>query len=56
MKRYAVSYMEGTGSFDYCRIVLATLTQRARRLVEELDEGDKKGKGVLRILDKMTVG
>jgi geranylgeranyl diphosphate synthase type 3 len=56
VKRYAVSYMEGTGSFDYCRIVLATLTQRARRLVEELDEGDKKGKGVLRILDKMTVG
>jgi geranylgeranyl diphosphate synthase type 3 len=58
VKRYAVAYMEGTGSFEYCRKVLATLTERARRLVEELDEGGtgpKKGKAVLRILDKLTV-
>lgn len=55
VKRYAVSYMEGTGSFEYCRKVLATLMDRARRLVEELDEGEKKGRGVLKILDKMTV-
>ncbi|KAE8452762.1 hypothetical protein EG329_013034 [Mollisiaceae sp. DMI_Dod_QoI] len=55
VKRYAVSYMEGTGSFEYCRKVLATLLDRARRLVEELDEGEKKGRGVLKILDKMTV-
>lgn len=55
VKRYAVSYMEGTGSFEYCRKVLATLLDRARRLVEELDEGDAKGRGVLKILDKMTV-
>jgi geranylgeranyl diphosphate synthase type 3 len=55
IKRYAVSYMEGTGSFEYCRKVLSTLTERARILVEELDEGGNKGKGVLRILDKMTV-
>jgi geranylgeranyl diphosphate synthase type 3 len=57
VKKYAVSYMEGTGSFEYCRKVLATLTERARSLVEELDGGDaaKKGKGVLKILDKLTV-
>jgi geranylgeranyl diphosphate synthase, type III len=55
VKRYAVSYMEGTGSFEYCRKVLSTLMERARRLVEELDEGSKKGKGVLKILDKMSV-
>lgn len=55
VKRYAVSYMEGTGSFEYCRKVLSTLTDRARRLVEELDEGSKKGKGVLKILDKIGV-
>lgn len=55
VKRYAVSYMEGTSSFEYCRKVLATLLDRARRLVEELDEGEKKGRGVLKILDKMTV-
>ncbi|CZR53293.1 probable farnesyltranstransferase (al-3) [Phialocephala subalpina] len=55
VKRYAVSYMEGTGSFEYCRKVLATLLDRARRLVEELDEREGKGRGVLKILDKMTV-
>lgn len=55
VKRYAVSYMEGTGSFEYCRKVLSTLLDRARRLVEELDEGEGKGRGVLKILDKMTV-
>lgn len=55
VKRYAVTYMEGTGSFEYCRKVLATLLDRARRLVEEVDEGEGKGRGVLKILDKMTV-
>jgi geranylgeranyl diphosphate synthase type 3 len=55
VKRYAVKYMEGTGTFDYCRKVLETLMQRARRLVEELDDGGDKGKGVLRILEKMEI-
>lgn len=58
VKRYAVSYMEGTGSFEYCRKVLGTLTERARVLVGDLDgegEGAKKGGGVLNILDKMRV-
>jgi geranylgeranyl diphosphate synthase type 3 len=55
VKRYAVSYMEGTGSFEYCRKVLNTLTERAKRLVDELDDGGHKGKGVLKILDIMTV-
>lgn len=55
VKRYAVLYMESTGSFEYCRKVLDTLMQRARRLVEDLDEGSRKGKQVLRILDKMAI-
>ena len=55
VKKYAVSYMESTGSFEYCRKVLATLMDRARRLVEEIDDGGKKGKGVMKILDKMAV-
>ncbi|CAL3972860.1 unnamed protein product [Diplocarpon coronariae] len=69
VKRYAVSYMEGTGSFEYCRKVLGTLTERARVLVRDLEgesqgngngnvngnENGKKGEGVLRILDKMAV-
>ena len=55
VKKYAVSYMESTGSFEYCRKVLATLTDRARKLIEEIDDGGKKGKGVMKILDKMAV-
>ncbi|KAG4423663.1 geranylgeranyl diphosphate synthase 1 [Cadophora malorum] len=68
VKRYAVSYMEGTGSFEYCRKVLATLTERARVLVGDLDgegeavreslgekNGSGSGSGVLKILDKMAV-
>lgn len=55
VKRYAVSYMEGTGTFEYCRKVLNTLTERAKLLVGELDGGGKKGTGVIDILDKMAV-
>ena len=55
VKKYAVSYMESTGSFEYCRKVLNTLTERARRLIEELDDGGRKGRGVLKFLDKMAV-
>ncbi|TAQ86013.1 hypothetical protein B7494_g5672 [Chlorociboria aeruginascens] len=61
VKKYAVAYMEGTGSFEYCRKVLSTLTDRAKKLVEGLDkedgkEGrDEKGKHILKILDMMNV-
>lgn len=58
VKRYAVQYMEGTGSFEYCRKVLVTLTDRARVLVDELNvdvEEHRKGRGVREILDKMAV-
>lgn len=55
VKKYAVAYMEGTGSFEYCRKVLETLTERAKVLVNDLDDDGKHGKGVLKILDKMTV-
>jgi geranylgeranyl diphosphate synthase type 3 len=55
VKKYAVSYMESTGSFEYCRKVLNTLMERAKRLVEEIDEGDRKGNSVMKILDKMAV-
>ena len=55
VKRYAVSYMESTGSFEYCRKILSELTDRAKKLVAELDGGANKGKAVLQILDKLTV-
>lgn len=55
VKRYAVAYMQGTGSFEYTREVLATLIERARKLTLELDQGRGKADGVMKILDKMIV-
>ncbi|KAI9792704.1 MAG: geranylgeranyl pyrophosphate synthetase [Peltula sp. TS41687] len=56
VKRYALQYMEGTGSFEYCRRVLAGLVTRARTLVQKVDAGDGQGRGLEAILDKMVVG
>lgn len=55
VKRYAVSYMESTGSLEYCRKVIVTLMERAKKLVEALDEGDNKGRNVVKILDKLSI-
>ncbi|KJZ76323.1 Geranylgeranyl pyrophosphate synthase [Hirsutella minnesotensis 3608] len=55
VKRYAVSYMESTGSFAYTRAVLTTLIERARKLAMELDAGQNKADGIFKILDKMVV-
>ncbi|KAJ6780916.1 hypothetical protein PWT90_03992 [Aphanocladium album] len=55
VKRYAVTYMESTGSFDYTQKVLATLIERARKLTLELDNGRGKQDGILAILDKMVL-
>jgi len=55
VKKYAVAYMEQTGSFDYCRKVLNTLGGRVKKLIAELDDGGRKGQGVSKILDKMAI-
>ncbi|TQV91147.1 geranylgeranyl pyrophosphate synthetase [Cordyceps javanica] len=55
VKRYAVTYMESTGSFAYTQKVLATLIERARKLTHELDNGRGKQDGILAILDKMSI-
>lgn len=56
VKRYAVCYMESTGSFEYTRKVLSTLMERARKLIDELDGGGgRKGLGVQKILDNLAV-
>ncbi|KAM4057609.1 polyprenyl synthetase domain-containing protein [Hirsutella rhossiliensis] len=55
VKRYAVSYMESTGSFAYTRSVLTTLIERARKMALELDAGQNRAQGVLKILEKMVV-
>ncbi|TVY86897.1 Geranylgeranyl pyrophosphate synthase [Lachnellula willkommii] len=55
VKRYAVQYMESTGSLEYCRKVLSTLMERAKVQLDELDGGAGKGVGVKMILDKLVV-
>ncbi|EJT80026.1 hypothetical protein GGTG_00032 [Gaeumannomyces tritici R3-111a-1] len=55
LKRYAVSYMEKTGSFDYTRRVLAVLIERARKMTDEIDGGRGKSEGIHKLLDKMIV-
>ncbi|RFU73908.1 geranylgeranyl pyrophosphate synthase [Trichoderma arundinaceum] len=55
VKRYAVSYMESKGSFDYTRQVVETLIERARKIVETLDNGSGKAVGIHKILDKMVI-
>lgn len=54
VKRYAVAYMERTGSFEYTRRVLEVLTARARRMIDEIDDGRGQAKGVHKILEKIT--
>ncbi|KAI9812920.1 MAG: geranylgeranyl pyrophosphate synthetase [Pycnora praestabilis] len=55
VKRYAVSYMESRGSFEYCRKVLRELHGKAMKLVDVVDDGKGEGAGVRIILDKMAV-
>ena len=55
VKRYAVKYMEGTGSFEYTKKVLDVLIDRARRLTDEIDEGKGRNRGIHKIIDKMAI-
>lgn len=55
VKRYAVAYMESTGSFEYTRQVLAVLIDRARKMTDEIDDGRGRGAGVHKILDRMVI-
>lgn len=55
IKRYALSYMESTGSFAYTRAVVATLVCRARAAAAALGAPPEKLAGILAILDKMEV-
>ena len=55
VKKYAVKYMESTGSFDYCRKVIRELKTKAATLITEMDAGTGRGAEVKKILDKMDV-
>ena len=55
VKRYAVSYMEKTGSFTYTRRVLRGLTKKAMQLVDEVDNGRGKAEGIREILERLKI-
>ncbi|KJR80498.1 geranylgeranyl diphosphate synthase, type III [Sporothrix schenckii 1099-18] len=55
VKRYAVAHMESTGSFAYTKEVLQVLTERARTLADELDEGKGRSQAVHVILDHLAI-
>lgn len=55
VKRYAVKYMESTGSFEYTEKVVSILVERARKIADEMDDGRGKSTGVHKILDKLVV-
>lgn len=55
VKRYAVRYMESTGSFEYTRKVIEVLVKRAHALADEIDAGRGLSAGFKAILDKMIV-
>lgn len=53
VKRYAVTYMEGKGSFGYCKEVLAEFLGRARAEVarEEVGEGRERMESILGLME-----
>ena len=55
VKKYAVEYMEKTGSFAYCRKVVKELLERADAMVQALDDGHGESAGVLAILQKFAI-
>lgn len=55
VKRYAVAYMETTGSFEYSRKVIKELKAKAGDLIAEMDSGSGRGSQVKAILDMMDV-
>lgn len=59
VKRYAVTYLEKTGSFEYSKKCIMQLQQKALTYVVELegaagDDGPGGGNGIRKLLEKMT--
>lgn len=55
VKRYAVGYMESTGSFQYTKKTIRDLHDKAIAMIEDMDQGSGRGAAVRRFLDKMVV-
>ncbi|RDH28588.1 terpenoid synthase [Aspergillus welwitschiae] len=50
VKKYAVEYIDSTGSFEYCRERLASLLEEADHMVKELESQVGHSKGIYEIL------
>lgn len=55
VKKYALSWMEGTGSFEYTRGVIRELKVKAEELIRDLDDDTVDVSGIRTILAKMDV-
>jgi geranylgeranyl diphosphate synthase, type III len=55
IKRYAVRYMESTGSLDYTRDHVAGLLVRAKAEAQAIDEGSGKSRAMLALLGKLDL-
>lgn len=55
VKRYAVKYMEGTGSFEYSRKALRELRTKAFALIDQMDSNTGSSLALKKILDRMDV-
>ena len=55
VKKYAVAYMKGTGSFEYCQRILQELKDKALEVVKEVDRERGEGGGVEAILGQLDI-
>ena len=54
VKKYAVEYIDSTGSFDYCRERLASLLEEADHMVKKLENEAGQSKGIYDILSFLS--
>lgn len=55
VKKYAVNYMEGTGSFEYTRKVVREMREKAGKEIDYLDGGSGKGAELRKILERIDI-
>lgn len=55
VKKYAVKYMEKTGSFSYTRGIIKDLTQRALAMLQELEKGREQAQMLRGVLEKLSI-
>jgi geranylgeranyl diphosphate synthase type 3 len=54
-KKYAVHYIESTGSLEYTKELVEILLAKAKEEAEAIDAGSDKSKGILKLLSKLDL-